>query len=509
MSSTTAPGSLLIRAGRVLRDASPKPDVADILIEDGVITAIGDEATRRAVERPDLDVLDASGSLVVPGLVNAHYHSHDVLAKGTLEEENLETWALLALPPSFPPRSVEEVRIRTMLGALECLRGGITTVQDMVTLSPFDAEQIDAVAEAYEALGIRAVIGPQYADQPGLATRPFWGEVVPEELHHLLKSFAEPDPDFDLLDHLEQRYFSAAPEPDARISWVLAPTAPESCSDELLRRTMALSEKYDLPVFSHFLESKSMAVHARQSLPEHGGSAVRWLESLGMVGPRVNLAHSVWLLEEEIDALAANGTRVILNPLSNLKLKSGTPPIHEYQERGVPLALGCDNPSCSDVQNMFEAMKLMATLNAITGHDRRAAQAEQAFAAATTGGAAAIGRDDLGRIEVGQRADLSLLSLDDPAWLPFNNAVRQLVYAESGRSVHTVLVDGEVVIRDGRSTRIDEADLRARLAEIMPAFDADYAVAQDRVRRLREHLVEATSRVADTEVGVERMLTGR
>lgn len=502
-------GTLLISGGRVLAgpEGAGRPGVSDILITDGVITALGDDAAARAGGAAGTERLDASGSLVVPGLINAHYHSHDVLAKGTIEEESLETWALLALPPSFPPRSTDEIMVRTALGALECLRGGITTVQDMVTLSPFRAAHLDAVVSAYEAVGIRAVIGPQYADRPGLESRPFWADTVPAELHHLLKSFAEPDSDVDVLDHVVQR--AADTEHDCRITWALAPTAPESCTDDLLRRTMDLAERHDLQVFTHFYESKSMAVHARRAYQRYGGSYVRWLESIGMVGPRVNLAHSVWLLPEEIAALRRTSTRVILNPLSNLKLKSGVPPIDELQEQGVGLALGCDNPSCSDAQNMFQAMKLTATLNAITGSERRRDQAARAFEAATTGGAAALGRDDIGRIAVGQRADLSLIDLGDPTWLPLNNAVRQLVYAESGRGVHTVIVDGEILLRDGRSTRIDEAELRARLAEVMPGFDEDYAAVRARFERVRPYLDEAARAVSRQDVGVERLLTER
>src|SRR5690606_13477525 len=141
-----------------------------------------------------------------------------------------------------------------------------------------------------------------------------------------VKSFAEPDPNFDLLDYLEERYFSKG-KPEGLVSWALAPTAPESCTDDMLSRTVALSQKYDLPIFTHIYESKSMAVEARMNYREHGGSYITWLESLGMLGPRVNLAHSVWLVDEELEKLAETDTRVVFNLLSNLKLKSGVPPI--------------------------------------------------------------------------------------------------------------------------------------------------------------------------------------
>ena len=150
-----------------------------------------------------IDELDARGHLVLPGFVNAHYHSHDVLAKGTLEEVPLEAWRLYALPPQYPPRSVEEVRARTLLGGLECLRSGMTTIQDMLTLYPFEDRHLDAVMQAYDEIGIRVVFSLQYADRKGLETIPYWKDIFPKELHPLLSTAAEPERQLDLLGHFE------------------------------------------------------------------------------------------------------------------------------------------------------------------------------------------------------------------------------------------------------------------------------------------------------------------
>ncbi|WP_086708379.1 amidohydrolase family protein [Streptomyces antimycoticus] len=481
--------------------------VQDLVVRDGVIVERG-AGVAAGYHTPEATVLDGTDQLVVPGFVNAHYHSHDVLAKGTMEEEVLEWWALLALPPSFPPRSEAEIRIRTLLGALECLRGGITTVQDMVTFAPFDEAQLDAVVEAYETIGLRAVVGPQYADKAGIGTRPFWEETIPAEHRSKAKSFAEPDPDFDLLDYLEKNHFGRKTD-GGLVSWALAPTAPEACSDELIARTAELSNRYELPVFTHIYESKSMALEARTHYQDYGGSLITWMKSMGLTGPRVNLAHSIWLLDKELDMLAETDTRVVLNLLSNLKLKSGVPPTSAYQRRGISYALGCDNPSCSDSQNMFQAMKLTATLNAISSRDPLPPQAWAVLEAATAGGARAIGRAaDLGKLDPGFVGDFSLIDLTDPSWLPLNSAVRQLVYAESGRGVRKVVVGGDVVISDGRSTKIDEAALRGELLEIMPRFLDDFGAARGRVEVLRPYLQEAHRKVWACDVGVNRMLNG-
>lgn len=501
--------TLVIRNALVLANADAEPVQQNILIEGGVITAVSSTAGDHLADSQRTTVIDATDQLVVPGFINSHYHSHDVLAKGSMEEEHLETWVLRALPPSFPPRSREEIYVRTLLGALECLRAGITTVQDMVTLHPFDPEHLDAIVEAYEAIGMRAVVGPQYADKTGIDTRPIWDEVIPADKHHLITAAAEPDPDFDLLDYLERTYFSTG-QPNDRITWALTPTAPESCTAGLIERTAALAAKHGLPIFTHIYESKSMALEARVHYADNGGSLINWMESLGMAGPNLNLVHSVWILPDEINSLARTGTKAVFNPLSNLKLKCGIPPIHEARRAGVSFGLGCDNPSCSDCQNMFQSMKLAATLSSISDPERLPDLAPSMFDAATRGGARAILKEStLGELKPGYRADLFMIDLHDPAWLPLNGAIRQLVYSESGRGVRTVVVDGEVVIRDGKSTKIDEAELRHRLAEVMPGFMADFEQITARVESLRPYVDEAHRRVWREDVGMNRLFTGR
>lgn len=496
--------SLLLRGGHVLRGtgADEVPDRADVLILNGIITKIGlVEDVPEAVEE-----FDATGKLLMPGMINAHYHSHDTLAKGTLEEEPLEYWRLLALPPQFPKRSKEEIKARTLIGAYECLRSGITTVQDMVTLFPFDPEHLEAVVEAYEEIGLRAVVGLQYADKKGISTIPYWEEIFPEELHSKLSTAAEPDNGIDQLSYLEQTHLTKPK--NELVSWALGPSAPERCSPELLGRTVALAEKYDLQIFSHFYESKGMALQARLEYPEHGGSLVERLRVEGVLGPRLNLAHSVWLLQEEIEVLADTGTGVVLNPLSNLKLKSGIPPLQALLDAGVRVAVGCDNSSCSDAQNLFQAMKLLAMIGHISQIEPGAPKASAVLSAATTGGADALGREDLGRIAEGYRGDITMIDLSDPSYIPLNGTVRQLVYTESGRGVSDVVVDGRVVIRSGALLTIDAEELRQRVDEVMPQFTQDRTAVAERINGYRGYLLEAHRRIWAQDVGTNRLFTG-
>ena len=195
----------------------------------------------------------------------------------------LEAWRLYALPPQYPPRSVEEVRARTLLGALECLRSGMTTIQDMLTLYPFEDRHLDAVMQAYEQIGIRVVFSLQYADRKGLETIPYWKDIFPKELHPLLSTAAEPERQLDLLGHFEATCLQAPPRP--RVHWALGPSAPERCSPALMARTMELARRYDVPVYSHIYESRGMALQARLTLPEHGGSLIKRLAAEGALDP--------------------------------------------------------------------------------------------------------------------------------------------------------------------------------------------------------------------------------
>jgi guanine deaminase len=273
-----------------------------------------------------------------------------------------------------------------------------------------------------------------------------------------------------------------------------------------MRRTAELARRYGAPVFAHIYESRGMAVQARLEYPEHGGSLIRRLAAEDALGPHLNLAHSVWLTQEEIALLGATGTNVVLNPQSNLKLKNGIPPIRALQQAGVSIALGCDNCSCGDAQNMFQAMKLFGLLAAIGDETPGPPQAVAALEAATRGGARAVGQADaLGAIEPGYKADLVLLTLADPSFVPLNSVARQLVFAEAGRAVETVIVDGKVVLRGGRLTTLDEAAIYAKVEAVMPGFRKDFAAITQRIAGLQPLLDQAHRKIWDFPVGTPRM----
>ena len=481
--------TILIRGGRVYdHDGdTDQPPVADVLVRGDLIAEIGADLSRAAA---GARVLDAAGKLVMPGFVNAHYHSHDVLMKGCFETIPLEHWLLAALPPSYPMRSVAEVRARTLLGAAECLRSGMTSIQDMLTLFPFNPDHVETVIAAYAEIGIRCVFSLQIGNIPGIERVPFWKEVVPEEFHRYLGASAEPTKD-DPLVRVRDQYL-AHRDASPRLHWALGPTSPEFCTPALLEGLAALSAEYALPVITHIYESRGMALAGRMFMPEHDGSQVKYLRSTGLLGPNVGLAHSVWMRDDEIAILAETGTNVILNPVGNLKTRSGVPPIRSYLDAGVPTAIGCDNCSCGDSQNMFQAMKAFAGLAAVTDPEPGPPSAADTISCATSGGARALGLGDrVGALVPGMKADIAIIGLATPQYVPLNSAARQTVFAESGESVETVIVDGRVVLENRKLTGIDEDALYAEVDAVMPGLRADMAVVAARNAEMHAPLLEA------------------
>jgi 5-methylthioadenosine/S-adenosylhomocysteine deaminase len=498
---------LLLRGGRALTPNTDWHDPPQVDIAIGGDRIVGVCPGYRLDNDRTVEAIDARGHLVLPGFVNAHYHSHDVLAKGTLEEVPLETWRLYALPPQYPPRSTEEVYARTLLGALECLRSGITTIQDMLTLYPFEDRHMDAVMKAYSEVGIRVVFALQYADRKGIETIPFWKDTFPAELHPLLSTAAEPERQLDLIGHFETTRLKTPPPP--RVSWALGPSAPERCSPALMRRTVELARRYDIPVYTHIYESRGMALQARLSLPEYSGLLIRRLAAEGVLDRRLNFAHSVWLSREEIDLLAEHDAGVVLNPQGNLKMKCGIAPIRALQDAGVRIGLGCDNCSCSDAQNMFVAMKLFTLLAAVSDPIPGPPQAVAALRAATEAGADGAGLGNvLGRIAPGFKADLTLIDTRDPTFSPMNSAARQLVHIEAGRGVRHVIVDGKVVVWNRQLRTVDEATIYEAIEAVMPQFRRDFATISQRVGKLQPWLDRAHRRIMAAELDIERLPFG-
>jgi cytosine/adenosine deaminase-related metal-dependent hydrolase len=506
----------LIRGGRVYDRAGDihRPPLRDVILEEDRILGVVEPGEQAATDiaraastgQTDARVIDATGKLVIPGLVNAHYHSYDVLSKGRFEDMPFDVWMLHSQPAYWGKRSKAELRARTLLGALEALRHGITTIQDMNSLVPQDEETLDTILSAYAEVGIRVVFSIAVRDLAALDIQPFLPPGIPDDVAAIING--KPGDAKADIAFIRAQLARRNPLPP-RLHWAIGPSGPQRCSTELLEGLAAISSDFDLPVLTHIYETRAQLAKARTAYDKFGGSYVQYMREIGLLTHRTTLAHGVYLSRPEIDELAKAGAGVVHNPLANLKLKNGTAPLIDFKRAGVNLALGCDNCSCSDCQNLFQAMKMYALLAQGMDGEPSNVFACDAIDAATIGSARAVGLSaQVGELKPGMRADMTLIDLSDYAYQPFNSAARQMVYSETGRGVDTVIVDGEIVLSGGRPVKVDWDRFRAELAEIMIKADADYAALAQRNAPAVPYLLDAARNVNRASLGLNRYAGG-
>ena len=486
----------LIRGGRVYSHEGDvhQPAVADILIDGGKIERVHPHID----PEPDVEVIEAANKLVAPGFINAHYHSHDAMMKGMFEEMPFDIWALHTNAASYGKRTHREVRIRTLIGAAEMLRNGITTVQDFLTLVPAEDEYLDTILSAYDEAGIRVVLGLAARDRAALDIAPLMA-AVPEAIRARLIGTSRPAK--QELDFITGQMRRLGKKPRPLTTWAITPSAPQRCSPELLEGLAALSSEHNLPVFTHVYETRPQAAAARVQ----STSLLEMLSRAGLMNDRLNLVHGVWLSPSDIAMLAENGARLVHNPISNLKLKSGAAPIIDLHKAGIGIALGCDNYSCAETQNIFIAMRMLCLLPAITSPDPHQIDAAYALRAATLNGAKAVGLEgQAGALKPGMAADMMILDLNEPAFVPLNSAARQIVFAEAGRAVETVFVAGRPVVRDGKLVTVDEAALVAEAADLSPALRREVAALAQKSADLIPPLLEGNRAAWKVVTGLER-----
>jgi 5-methylthioadenosine/S-adenosylhomocysteine deaminase len=470
---------LLIANGHVLAPGEPRPSRADVLVDGERIIAVGPHLAAPADSEP----LDATGKLILPGLINAHTHAHNNLIKGVIDNVTLELF-LNAGPAMYLNRTPEEQYLSALLGAVEMVKTGATAAYDLFMQPPsVTIESIEAVARAYADAGIRAVVAPAVADLLFFDWIPGLLEALPEALRNDVERRRPPQA-ADILKTVRDgllRYHDVA---GGRVRLAVAPTIPGQCTDDFLIGSQRLAEEFGAGLHTHLAETK---IQALSGLRRHGRSLTRHLHDLGLLGPRFTGAHAIWLDHDDIGLMAETGSSAVHNPASNMKTGAGIAPVVAMRSRGVNVALGTDGSGASDNQNMFESLRFAALLSKVRSPDYPEwLTAPQVFDMATTGSARALGFGDrLGCIAPGYLADLVLLRLDSIYLSPLNDVMNQLVYCETGSGVDTVLVGGRLVVQGGRVMTVDEASLHARVQ-----------AAADRIRAQNRQEWELTHRLA-------------
>lgn len=456
----------ILRGGLVLDIAARAAWPADVLVEGERIAALlppGAAAPEGAA------VHDVGGRLLMPGLVNAHTHAQGALAKGRGDRWLLE---LLLNAGSWVTgrRTAAEMNLSARLNAAEMVRRGCTAVFDMPHELPMPSpEGVAAVGSAYASVGLRALVAPMMADRTVYTALPGLEAGLPAALRAAVAQMRPPSA-ADILGSMRSILAGWTLE-GAQVRVGLGPTIPMFCGDELLAGCRDLAAEFGARMQMHVLESRVQAVSGRRM---YGDGIAPYLDRLGLLGPHFTGAHGVWLSDDDMRLLADRGAGISHNPASNMVLGSGIAPVRRMRQLGLTVGIGTDGSSSGDNQNMFEAMRLASLVSHLLSPDPDYwLTTQEVLLMATEGGAALMGlAGQAGRIAPGYFADIVLLDLDALSLVPLNDAVNQLVHAEDGGAVESVMVGGTWVLRERRLTRIDEAALVAEVRAAMPEFDA-------------------------------------
>jgi 5-methylthioadenosine/S-adenosylhomocysteine deaminase len=461
---------IILRGGRVLDIATNTAEPADILIEDDTIREIGPPdcpAPEAAV------LLSADRRLLHPGLVNAHTHSHGNLSKGMGDCWTLEL-LLSAAPWLTGHRTAEDKYLSAQLGAVEMVLKGCTACYDLFFEWPLPtSEGLSLAASAYRDVGMRAVIAPMVADRSFYEAIPGLEAALPGPLRERIGALRLAPATETLAAIREALAHWSFDRDDVQLA--VAPTIPHHCSDAFILGCAGLARDFGVGLHSHVAESKVQAVVGTRL---YGRTQTAHLAELGVLGPHFTVAHGVWLDEDDMARLGDHGASVAHNPGSNMRLGSGLADTRAMLDRRVNLGIGTDGASCADNQNMYEALRLASFVSKVQGPNwERWLTTREAALAAMEGSARALGFGDrVGRIAPGYKADIVMLDLDHPNWLPFNDPVNQLVHCEDGTAVDSVMVGGRLVVANRKVLTVDIARLRDRVAaarERLAAANAD------------------------------------
>ena len=414
-------------------------DAAGRTIENGAVAIDGtnivavDSADAIARQFRGAETIDATGQVVMPGLVNTHTHAPMVLYRGLADDMGLMDWLTKYIfPAEAKTVSPEFVRAGTRLAALEMIQSGTTTYADMYY---FEEE----IARETKTAGLRGVLGQTVIQFP----------------------VADAKTPADALARAER--FIQQFQNDPLIVPAVAPHAIYTLDEPTLRSARELSKRYGVPTLIHLAETRDEVKMAQERFH---ASPVGYLDRLGFLGAGVLAAHASWVSEPEAAILQSRGVSVSHNPESNMKLASGTAPVPAFLKAGVAVGLATDGAASNNDLDMFEAMRTASLLHKLQTGDPQAVSARTALEMATRGGARALGMSaQIGSLEPGKRADVIVVGMSAARQTPMYNPLSHLVYATRGDDVRTTIVNGQVLMRDKKVLTLNEASVLAEARE--------------------------------------------
>ncbi|MFL7839314.1 MAG: amidohydrolase family protein [Candidatus Promineifilaceae bacterium] len=411
--------SILVRNGAVL--------TADGWLEPAYVVVAGERILEVSPGSPPpetvdmaAEVIDATNCAVTPGLINAHTHLSQTFMRGLAEGRRLLTWLKELVWPLQEALTPDDMRLATLLGLVENLHGGVTQVVDHHKVTTTYAHT-DVVCETALTTGLKVVIARAWTDVGANA----------EPVEDILED----------LDRLLHRW-----QGNQRLQIANGPLALWRCSADTLRRTHEIAQSYNTFTHFHVAENKD---ELQMSLQETGRRPVSWLNEIGVLGSDTQLVHAVWVDNQEIDLLAEKEAPVIHCPVSNAVLGSGIAPLAAMLDKGVPVRLGTDGPASNDTQDLWETMKTAVQFGRATTFDATVLPPDSALNLIMTAPF----------LTAGAPADLILVNLNHPRAVPVHNVPSALMLCTHGSDVRTVIVDGKILLRDGRISSLDEDGL--------------------------------------------------
>jgi len=408
-----------------------------VRVRDGRIAAVS--AGSPPDSAPGERLIDAGGAALLPGLVNAHTHLYQVLLRAVWEDLELMPW-LKRIYGAARVLRPEHFYAGSLLGCIETIRSGVTTVCEHNFLNP-DPQCAFETIRALGDSGLRAVFARTIMDA---------GEIVPD----CTKETA--DQAFRRIEEI----LAANPNRD-KLTFMTGPnTPPINTTTSLLKEIRRFADDQSIGISAHVAESRSVVDCVRR---EHGKQGVvEFLQQFGIPGPNSIFAHSVHISNDEVVILKETGSSVSHNPVSNMMLGDGVAPVVEMLRQGVNVALGTDGAASNHSQDLFDTMKAASLLQKVHHEDAGIIKPYEVLRMATSGGAKALGLSSVcGTIEVGKRADLVLIDIDTIHNQPINDIFSQIVHCAKASDVQTVLVNGEVLMKDRTLTRLDEKKVLA------------------------------------------------
>ena len=421
--------TILIKNALFLNPNNFEEKKQSLLIKNDLIAEISDEIDESNVDK----IIDASGKILLPGLVNTHTHLSMTLFRGLADDLSLDSWLNDHIWPMEANLNGDYCYIGALLGAVELIKSGTTTFSDMYFY-------MEDVARAVDEAGIRAVLSYGMID---------FGDAERRE--------AEIKENLDLFKNCNGMA-------DGRIKVFFGPHSPYTASEELLIKVRQLADEYNMGIHIHVSETQK---EINDISEEKGLRPFEYLDKIGFLGPDVLAAHCVWLSDEEIDIIKKNNVKVSHNPCSNMKLASGIAPISKLLEKDVCVSIGTDGASSNNNLDLIEELKTASLLQKVSTLDPNVLNSHEALAMGTINGAEALGlSDEIGSIEVGKKADIILIDKNSANMVPDSTTLTSnVIYSANGSNVDTTICNGKILMENKKLTVLDEQEIYEKARE--------------------------------------------